>query len=71
MELPANVIVNSNLPDLKGMEGELIAVSEHGYYEIIMKIREKRHTYLLPIAQTVLVCTEAVLEPEPGFEVER
>jgi len=71
MELPVNVMIKSGLPELNEMQGELIAISEHGYYEIIMKVRDKRYTYLMPIAQTALVCTEALMEIEAGFELER
>jgi len=71
MELPAKVMINSNYPELKGLQGILIAISEHGYYEVQMQIRDKKHTYLLPVNDTILMFIDSLLEPSPDFEVER
>jgi len=71
MELPAKVMINSNLPELKGMQGILISISERGYYEVQMQVREKKHTYLLPINETILMFLDSILEPSPDFVVER
>lgn len=71
MELPAKVMINSDLPELKGMQGILIAISELGYYEVQMQVRDKKHTYLLPIEKTILMFVDSILEPSPDFIVER
>ena len=71
MDLPTKVMIYSDFPEIKNMQGNLISISEHGYYQVQVQIKEKRHTYLLPIAGTALVFLDSLLDVAPGFEVER
>jgi hypothetical protein len=71
MELPSTVLINCSVVEFKNVEGSLIAISELGYYELQIKRGEKRYTYLLPVANTALVCVDPLLEPHADFEVER
>lgn len=72
MELPAPVMIfNSVYEQLNAKPGILIAIHPAGVYEVTVKFKERRHTVLLPIASTVLVFQEALLEVAPGFEIER
>lgn len=72
MDLPAKVIIyNTVFPDLNAKSGLLISIASENYYEIHVQFREKRHTVLLPIAQTVLIFEEPLLDAKPDFEIER
>jgi O-phosphoseryl-tRNA(Cys) synthetase len=71
MEFPSKVYITCPVMDFKNVEGSLIAISDDGYYELQIKVREKRHTYMLPITQTALICVDPLLEPSADFEVER
>ena len=64
MELPADVMVHNELVGMKGNPGSLLAVSDHGFYELNCSFGDKVHRILLPIASTVLIARE----PESQFE---
>ena len=71
MELPSNVKVYSQILDLSGMDGTLVAIRPEGCYELHLKSKGKLHAVLLPIAQTGLVFAEPEAEIEPAANVER
>jgi len=62
-------IYNENL-GLKGSPGILQSVNTHGYYDAIIKVKEKRHRAFLPIPQTVLIFSEPVIEMDRTLEIE-
>lgn len=71
MDLPANVLVTNEHLGVKNGKGTLVAVSEHGYYELRLMFSQKQHKVLVPIQDTSLIFRE----PEPEFasdiEIER
>jgi hypothetical protein len=71
MEIPSKVSVFNRTLEVKGKLGMLIAVSEEGYYEIVLEVQQRNHTVLFPIAETVVVFNEAVPTIAADFEIER
>lgn len=71
MDIPAKVYVTCPISNMAQVPATLIAVSPHGYYEVHVVYGANTHAVLLPVAGTVLVTTEPMLAPSPGFEVER
>lgn len=71
MEIPSKVSVFNRTLEVKGKAGTLVAVSEDGYYEIILEVQQRNHTVLFPIAETVVVFNEALPTITADFEVER
>ena len=71
MEIPAKVSVFNRTLEVKGKLGTLIAVSEEGYYEVVLEVQQRNHTVLFPIAETVVIFNEAVPTISADFEVER
>ena len=71
MEIPAKVSVFNRTLEVKGKLGMLIAVSEEGYYEIVLEVQQRNHTVLFPIAETVVIFNEAVPNISADFEIER
>lgn len=71
MELPVRVIIFCPTLEFKNKQGRLVAISEHGYYEIRMEFADRNHTVLLPIANTALIFAEANVIGEPIPEIER
>lgn len=72
MDLPAKVIIyNTVFPELNTKSGELISIAPENYYEVHIQFREKRHTVLLPVAQTVLIFEDPLLDVKADFEIER
>lgn len=66
MDLPADVRVYNEQIGLKGSRGTLIAVHQHGFFELKLKFKEDIHRVLVPIQQTALIFSE----PEVSFIVE-
>ncbi|MGH9400342.1 MAG: hypothetical protein ACRD00_08515 [Thermoanaerobaculia bacterium] len=71
MELPVRVIIFCPTLEFKNKQGRLVAISEHGYYEIRMEFAERNHTVLLPIVNTALVFAEPNYAAEQIPEIER
>ncbi len=71
MEIPAKVSVFNRTLEVKGKPGTLVAVSDGGYYEIILEVQSRNHTVLFPIAETVVIFNEPVPTISADFEVER
>lgn len=71
MEIPAKVSVFNRTLEVKGKPGMLIAVSEEGYYEVVLEVQQRNHTVLFPIAETVVIFNEAVPTISADFEIER
>lgn len=72
MDLPARVtIYTSVFPELNAKSGELISVAQENYYELHIQFREKRHTVLLPVSQTILIFEDPLLDVKADFEIER
>lgn len=66
MDLPAEVRVYNELMGLKGTRGSLIAVNDHGYFELKLRFKEHTHRVLVPIGQTSLIFSD----PEVSYIVE-
>jgi hypothetical protein len=71
MEIPSKVRIFNRSLELKGNPGTLVAVSSHGFYEVVMEMQQRSHTVLLPINETVVIFNESVPTAPAGFEVER
>lgn len=71
MEIPSKVAVFNRTLEVKGKQGTLIAISEDGYYEIVLEVQTRNHTVLFPIHETVIIFNEALPTISAEFEVER
>ncbi|HEU4520512.1 MAG TPA: hypothetical protein VFT12_00820 [Thermoanaerobaculia bacterium] len=71
MEIPSKVSVFNRTLEVKGKAGTLIAVSDGGYYEIVLEVQQRNHTVLFPIAETVVIFNDAVPNISADFEIER
>lgn len=71
MEIPSKISIFNRTLEVKGKTGTLIAISDEGYYEVILEVQSRNHTVLFPIAETVIVFNEAVPTMASEFEVER
>ena len=64
------VFIYNEALGLKGSPGILQAISEKGYYDTVLTIKEKRHRVYLPISQTVLIFREPLIEMDRSLELE-
>ena len=64
------VFIYNELLGLKGSAGVLQQTNERGYYDLVIKIKENRHRIFLPIAQTVIIFSEPVIEMDKSLELE-
>jgi hypothetical protein len=71
MEIPSKVSIFNRTLEIKGKAGTLIAISDEGYYEIVLEVQQRNHTVLFPIAETVVIFNEALPTISADFEVER
>jgi hypothetical protein len=71
MEIPAKVSIFNRTLEIKGKPGMLVALSEDGYYEVVLEVQQRNHTVLFPIAETVLIFNEALPSIAADFEIER
>lgn len=71
METPAKVSVFNRTLEMKGKAGLLVAVNSNGFYEVNIDFKERYHTVLLPIYETVLIYNEPLSTTAADFEVER
>lgn len=71
MEIPSKVSIFNRTLEVKGKAGTLIAISDEGYYEVVLEVQSRNHTVLFPIAETVLIFNEALPTISADFEVER
>jgi hypothetical protein len=71
MEIPAKVSIFNRTLEVKGKAATLVAITPHGYYEVVMEVQQRNHTVLLPISDTVLIFNEALPAIASEFEVER
>lgn len=71
MEIPSKVSVFNRTLEIKGKSALLVAVNELGFYEVQLEVNQKNHTTLFPIAETVLIFTEALPPAAADFEIER
>ena len=71
MDLPARVVIFCPTLELKNKPGRLMAISQHGFYEIWLDFAERNHTVLLPVNGTALVFAEPNTQGEPIPEIER
>jgi hypothetical protein len=71
MELPTKVMVYSQLLNLSGTQGTLVAVRPEGCFELRLVSQGKTHVVLLPIGQTGLVFAEPEPEVIPEAAIER
>lgn len=71
METPNPVLVHNADLGLKGTQGELLRISQKGYYELNLKFGENGHRVLLPIAATVIIAREPEIDFDSDLEIER
>lgn len=71
MEIPAKVSIFSRTLEVKGKPATLVAISAHGFYEVVMEVQQRNHTVLFPINETVVIFNEALAATSEDFEVER
>ena len=71
MEIPAKISIFNRTLEVKGKAGTLIAISDEGYYEVVLEVQSRNHTVLFPIAETVIIFNEALPTISADFEVER
>ena len=71
MELPVAVLIHNELAGLKGVEGALHQISDHGYYVLQYSFGDNIHRVLLPIQETALIFKEPEEAVEEPIEVER
>jgi hypothetical protein len=71
MEIPSKISIFNRTLEVKGKAGTLIAISDEGYYEVVLEVQARNHTVLFPIAETVIIFNEALPVVSAEFEVER
>jgi hypothetical protein len=71
MELPTKVLVYSQILNLSGVAGTLVAVRPEGCYELRLVSQGKLHLVLLPIEQTGIVFAEPEPEVMAESDIER
>lgn len=71
MELPAKVMVYSQILGLSGTQGTLVAVRNDGCYELRLLSQGRTHLVLLPVDQTGIVFAEPEPEVPPEMGIER
>jgi hypothetical protein len=64
MELQTEVRVYNETLGVKGAKGRLIQISEAGYYEVALVMKERFHEVLLPISGTVILSAAPIPETE-------
>ncbi|HPR63599.1 MAG TPA: hypothetical protein PK014_05200 [Thermoanaerobaculia bacterium] len=71
MEIPAKVMIFNRVYDnLNGQPGVLQSIHDAGLYEIQVKFRDRQHTVLLPVSQTVLIYQEPMMEVAEVVDIE-
>jgi hypothetical protein len=71
MDIPAKVSIFNRTLEIKGKPGTLIAINDHGFYEVVLEVQNRNHTVLFAIAETVVIFNEALPSIAADFEVER
>ena len=71
MEIPSKVSVFNRTLEVKGKAGTLIAVNDLGFYEVSLDFKDRLHTVLFPITETVLIFNDPLPQISADFEVER
>jgi hypothetical protein len=71
MEIPSKISIFNRTLEVKGKAGTLIAISDEGYYEVVLEVQSRNHTVLFPIAETVIIFNDALPVVAAEFEVER
>ena len=64
------VFIYNEVLGLKGSPGILQAVNADGYYDTIIKIKEKRHRIFLPVSQTIIIFSEPIIEMDRSIQLE-
>ena len=71
MDLPAEVQISNEVLGVKNNRAVLVAISDHGFYEVRLTFNERQHKVLLPIAQTSVIFRHPEQEFSSEFEIER
>jgi hypothetical protein len=71
MEIPGKVSVYCPLIDAKGTAATLVTISDLGYYQVEVQIKNRTHVMFLPVAHTALYFAEPEPIPDTEFEIER
>jgi hypothetical protein len=71
MEIPGKVSLYCPLIDAKGTAATLVAVSPHGYYQLEVLVKGKKHTMFVPVAHAAVYFAEPEPEGLEELELER
>lgn len=71
MELPAKVLVHSQILGLSGTPGTLVAIRPDGCYEFRLVSQGRTHTVLLPVGAVGIIFAEPEPDVPPEGEIER
>jgi hypothetical protein len=71
MEIPSKISIFNRTLEVKNKIGTLIAINPDGFYEVVLEVQQRNHTVLFPIAETVIIFTDALPPSSTDFEVER
>lgn len=62
MDIDTPIRVYNEALGVKGAKGKLIRVSEDGYYEVSLEVKERNYQAMLPISGTVILAAEPIPE---------
>jgi hypothetical protein len=71
MELPVDVLAHNEILGIKGSRGVLLAISEHGFYEVNLKFGDKTHRVLLPVSSSVIIQRDPEEAAGESLDIER
>jgi hypothetical protein len=71
LDLPARVVIYCPTLELKNKQGNLVSISDQGYYEVRLDFSDRNHTAFLPIGGTALVFSEPNPVTETLLDLER
>jgi hypothetical protein len=71
MEIPSKVSVFNMTLEVKGKIGTLVSINDLGFYEVSLEFKERLHTVLFPISETVIIFNDPLAQIASDFEVER
>ena len=71
MEIPSKVSVFNTTLEVKGKSGTLVSINEAGFYEVSLEFKERLHTVLFPVADTVIIFNDPLAQIAADFEIER
>ena len=71
MDIPSKVSIFNTTLEIKGKSGTLVSINDLGFYEVELDFKERLHTVLFPVADTVIIFNDPLPQIPVDFEVER